>query len=109
MELTGEMYQQVNIYNNQISVFGKNFTSPINKNCLKHYKFYLIDSLFIDNNWCYQIDFTPKREGELTFDGSLWINDTTYAIKKVKAERRQGKDGGARARDEADVPYHLIG
>ncbi len=84
MELTGEMYQQVNIYNNQISVFGKNFSSPINKNCLKHYKFYLIDSLFIGNNWCYQIDFIPKREGELTFDGSLWINDTTYAVKKVK-------------------------
>ena len=83
MELTGEMYQQVNIYNNQISVFGKNFTSPITKNYLNHYKFYLIDSLFIDNNWCYQIDFTPKRKGELTFDGSLWINDTTYAIKKV--------------------------
>ncbi len=84
MELTGEMYQQVNVYDNQISVFGKNFTSPINKNCLSHYKFYLIDSLFVDNNWCYQIDFTPKRKGELTFDGTLWINDTTYAIKKVK-------------------------
>jgi hypothetical protein len=60
MELTGEMYQQVNIYNNQISVFGKNFTSPITKNCLNHYKFYLVDSLFIDNNWCYKIDFTRK-------------------------------------------------
>ena len=84
MELTGEMYQQVNIYNNQISVFGKNFTSPITKNCLNHYKFYLVDSLFIDANWCYQIDFIPKRNGELTFDGTLWINDTTYAVKKVK-------------------------
>jgi hypothetical protein len=84
MELTGEMYQQVNIYNNNISVFGKQFVSPISKQCLNFYKFYLTDSLFIDNNWCYQIDFIPKRKRELTFEGSIWINDTTYAVKKIK-------------------------
>ena len=39
----------------------------------------------MDGYWCYQLDFVPKRNGELTFEGTLWVHDTTYAIKKVKS------------------------
>ena len=82
-QFTGDMYQQVNIYNNQLSVFGKNFISPIANQSMLYYKYYLIDSLNVDGNWCYELQFLPKRKGELTFEGTLWVHDTTYAIKKV--------------------------
>ena len=82
-QFTGDMYQQVNIYDNYLPIFRKNFISPISKQCMSYYKYYLIDSLNVDGYWCYQLDFTPKRKGELTFDGILWVQDTTYAIKKV--------------------------
>lgn len=84
-QFTGDMYQQVNIYDNYLTIFRKNFVSPISKQCMSYYKYYLIDSLNVDGYWCYQLDFVPKRKGELTFDGTLWVHDTTYAIKKVSS------------------------
>lgn len=82
----GDMYQNSNIYDNTIYIFGRQFISPANNNMLLHYKTYLTDSAFIDNSWCYKIEFKPKRQLDLAFTGEMWINDTTYAIKVIKAE-----------------------
>lgn len=85
-QFLGDMYQNVNIYDNNINVFGKSFVSPISNYAFAFYKFYLTDSAFLNNNWCYRIDFKPKRIQELTFEGNFWVNDTTYAIKEVEAD-----------------------
>ncbi|MBN2745092.1 MAG: carboxypeptidase-like regulatory domain-containing protein [Bacteroidales bacterium] len=79
----GNMYQQVNIYDDFISLFDKNFVSPIADFGLRYYRYYLIDSAFIDNNWSYKIMFKPRRKKELTFTGEIWIADTTFAVKRV--------------------------
>ncbi len=84
-QFLGDMYQSVNVYDNYVTVFGKNFVSPIANFGMGYYKYYLLDSAFIDNNWCYKIRFMPKRKQELTFVGDFWVNDTTYAIKKIEA------------------------
>ena len=89
-QFTGDMYQQVNLYENFVEIFGKNFISPIANNGLFSYRYYLQDSLFIDNNWCYEIQFLPKRKGEMTLTGTMWINDTTYAIKKIEGNISPG-------------------
>ncbi len=81
----GDMYQDINVYENYIGVFDKSFVSPISNFALGFYKFHLTDSMFIDNNWCYLLEFEPKRKGDLTFNGEMWINDTTYAVKKWSA------------------------
>lgn len=83
-QFTGDMYQQVNLYDNFVEIFGKNFISPIANQGLFSYRYYLQDSMFIDNRWCYEIQFLPKRRGEMTLTGTMWINDTTYAIKKIE-------------------------
>jgi len=84
-QFLGDMYQNVNIYDNNIIVFGKSFVSPVSNSGFAFYDYYLLDSTFIDNKWCYQIKFQPKRKQELTFNGEFWVNDTTYAIKQVDA------------------------
>ncbi len=83
-QFTGELYRDVNIYKNYINVFGKKFVSPIAKFGLMYYKYYLVDSAFLDDQWCYQMTFKPRRVQEQTFTGEMWIHDTTFAIKKVK-------------------------
>lgn len=83
-QFMGDMYQNVNIYDNTILVFGKNFNSPISDNALLFYKFYLIDSVVIDGHKCYQLQFKPKRKQELAFVGNLWATDTTFAIKQIE-------------------------
>ncbi len=82
--IMGDMYQNVNIYDNNILIFGKNFTSPIADNGLFYYKYYLEDSLFIGNTWCYHIRFKSKRPQELCFSGNMWIADSTWAVKRLE-------------------------
>lgn len=82
----GDMYQNANIYENTVYIFGRQFISPLNNTMLLHYKVYLTDSAFIDNNWCYKIQFTPRKKSDLAFEGEMWINDTTYAVKVFDAE-----------------------
>ncbi len=83
-QFMGQMYQNFNIYDNTILAFQKRFESPIANNSLIFYKYYLIDSVFVDNSWCYQIQFKPRRKQELTFQGNMWISDTTFAIKRIE-------------------------
>jgi hypothetical protein len=83
-QFTGDLYQNVNIYDNAILVFGKNFTSPVSDAGLFFYRYYLIDSMVVDGKYCYQIQFKPKRKQSLCFVGNMWINDTTFAIKRLE-------------------------
>lgn len=84
-QFLGDMYLDVNVYDNVIDVFNKSFISPTSPIARSYYKFFLEDSTFIDNDWCYKLRFLPKRSGDLTFKGEMWIHDTTYAIKLIKA------------------------
>ncbi len=83
-QFLGDMYLDVNFYDNYIPIFGKAFVSPAADFARGFYKFYITDSSFLDNQWCYKLTFKPKRTGELTFEGEMWIHDTTYAIKQFK-------------------------
>ena len=82
-QFLGSMYQNINVYDNYIGVFRLNFVSPIADFGLRTYRYYLIDSATIDGHWCYQIMFKPKRKQEATFNGEIWIADTTFAIKTI--------------------------
>lgn len=83
-QFTGKMYQTYNIYDNTLDVFGQGFVSPISDYGIAFYKYYLIDSAFIDDNWCYQISFKPRRKQESAFTGFVWIADTSFAVRKVQ-------------------------
>ena len=80
----GNMYQNVNFYDNLITLFDKNFVSPIAGFGLAYYKYYLVDSSYIDSDWCYKVMFKPRRKQELTFSGEMWINDSSFAIKQYE-------------------------
>ncbi|MCK4288117.1 MAG: carboxypeptidase-like regulatory domain-containing protein [Bacteroidales bacterium] len=82
-QFLGDLYQNINIYDNYISIFEKNFVSPIANFGLSYYKYYLVDTAIISDKLCYQIMFKPKRKQELTFTGNFWVNDTSYAIKEL--------------------------
>ena len=84
-QFLGDMYVDVDLYSNYMYLFNKSFISPVANFARSFYKFYLEDSSFIDNQWCYKLRFTPKRTGDMTFQGDLWIHDTTYAVKKFTA------------------------
>ncbi|PWH85469.1 DUF5686 and carboxypeptidase-like regulatory domain-containing protein [Brumimicrobium oceani] len=84
-QFLGEMYQDINVYENYIGIFDKSFISPIANFGRAYYTLYLKDSAFIGKQWCYLLSFEPKRKGDLTFTGEMWIHDTTYAVKEWSA------------------------
>ena len=79
-----DLYSDYNIYDNYLNFFDKSFTSPLSTTGIDVYNYVLTDTAFIDNKWCYNIVFYPRRKNELTFKGDFWVNDTTFAIKDIK-------------------------
>jgi len=79
-----QLYNDYNIYDNYIKFFDKSFASPLSKLGPEIYNYVLTDSSYIDNKWCYNILFYPRRKNELTFKGDFWVNDTTFAIKEIQ-------------------------
>lgn len=79
-----ELYSDYDIYNNYLKFFDKDFVSPLSRTGIDVYNYALVDSMFIDKKWCYNIVYYPRRKGELTFKGDFWVNDTTFAVKSIK-------------------------
>ncbi|MGC9331750.1 MAG: DUF5686 family protein [Bacteroidales bacterium] len=78
---TGDIYQDVDIYENVITVLGKGFISPLGNMGKAYYDYQLTDTSYHDNRWCYRLEFKPKRKHEPTIEGYVYINDTTFAVK----------------------------
>jgi|APCry1669188970_1035186.scaffolds.fasta_scaffold00030_40 Family of unknown function (DUF5686)/CarboxypepD_reg-like domain len=83
-QFLGNLSQEVDVYKNYVLIFEKNFVSPVADFGLDAYKYFLVDSVYVGNNWCYHLMFKPKRLQELTFTGNLWITDTTFAVRKLE-------------------------
>lgn len=81
-----DLYSDYDIYDNYLKFYDKSFTSPLSKTGIDVYNYVLADSAFLDNKWCYHIIYYPRRKNELTFKGDFWVNDTTYAVKKIDLE-----------------------
>jgi hypothetical protein len=82
--LINSIKQEINIYDNYILLFDKQFVGPVANFGLVYYQYYLIDSAFIENQWCYKMAFKPRRKQELTFTGEFWVHDSTFAIRKIE-------------------------
>ena len=77
------LYKKINMYNNNIKLVDVNFVSPIADNALIFYEYHILDTLYFDNHRCIQVQFSPAHFGSNTFNGYLWIADTSYAIKSL--------------------------
>jgi hypothetical protein len=81
-----DLYADYDIYDNYLKFFDKDFVSPLSRTGINVYNYVLADSMYIDNKWCYNIIYYPRRKNELTFKGDFWVNDSTFAIKKINLE-----------------------
>ncbi len=86
IDFVHDLYHDFNVYDNYLKFFDKSFVSPISRTGINTYNYLLKDSAFVDNKWCYNIIYYPRRRNELTFKGDFWVNDSTYAIKKINMQ-----------------------
>ena len=81
----GNMFQNYNFYDNAVPFLGKDFTSPIGDNWKGTYEFFIADSVWVDDYWCYGIEFEPKRKLDLAFTGKMWIDSKSFALVQIDA------------------------
>ncbi|WP_136481615.1 DUF5686 and carboxypeptidase-like regulatory domain-containing protein [Cognatitamlana onchidii] len=86
IDFIGDLYSDFNVYDNYLKFFDKSFVSPLSRTGISTYNYVLMDSAYIDNKWCYNIVYYPRRKNELTFKGDFWVADTTYAIKDINLQ-----------------------
>ena len=108
VKLLGGMDQNVNVYNNFIPVFDKEFVSPISDNGDNYYNYRVVDTQFIGKNRFYHLVFTPKRKGGDTFEGDCWVHVGSFAIQKMNL--RLGKEANVNFVDNLSLiqEYNLI-
>ncbi len=84
-QLTASSLQQFNFYENWMKIMGKAFVSPLAPSGRLFYDYYLSDSLMRDGDYCYRLDFVPKNQQDLAFEGTAWITKETTALKAIDA------------------------
>ena len=84
-QFTGDMYQNVNAYDDYIGLFNKEFMSPIADEGRFFYKYYLLHNDTLDDVPCYHLKYVPKRKGGALFEGEIWITHEEYALKLLKS------------------------
>lgn len=83
-------FVDINLYDNIILIINKQFISPLHDRGGLHYRYYVLDTLKQENRDVFHIAFVPRRRGELTFEGDMWIDTLTYGLSKVKAKMSEG-------------------
>ncbi len=83
VKFTDDLYLTPNIYENYLTILGKSFPSPLNDNYKSNYKFYIMDSLYVNGRMTYKIRFRPKFERDLAFTGEMSFDSASYAITEI--------------------------
>jgi hypothetical protein len=79
------LYQEINIYDNNIYLLSNQFLSPIASIAPTFYKYFIIDTSYVGNSKCIKLAFFPRNKADLLFQGHLYIMlDSTYAVKKIE-------------------------
>ncbi|WP_339699051.1 DUF5686 family protein [Algoriphagus aquimarinus] len=82
-QITGSAFQEYNFYKNWLTIVEKDFVSPIADGWKGYYDYGLLDSVLVGADSCYMLQVYPRREQDLAFTGTIWINKETYALKQV--------------------------
>jgi hypothetical protein len=79
-----EAFQDLDIFQDNIPLFLHRFVSPLSSIGPNYYKYYLLDTVLIDNERCMDLGFAPFNPESFGFVGHLYVTlDSTYFIKKA--------------------------
>lgn len=78
-----EYFTDIDIYDDHIRLLQNSFTSPIGRDAILFYHYYITDTLDIGGSRCYQLDFIPSNPQDFGFRGQLFIlADSSYLVKR---------------------------
>lgn len=82
-----ELFRDIDIYDDFITVLQHPFPSPIGRTAISFYRFYIEDTLLVDNDSCYHLQFIPNNQQDFGFRGELFVlKDSTLHVKKCNMQ-----------------------
>ncbi|RDC62285.1 DUF5686 and carboxypeptidase-like regulatory domain-containing protein [Adhaeribacter pallidiroseus] len=79
------LYQDIDIYKNNIPVVTNQFLSPIADAAPTFYRFYVTDTVATQSGKLIQLTFEPRNQTDFLFAGNLYITqDGNYAVQKAQ-------------------------
>ena len=80
-----DVFSDVNIYDDQIRLLQYPFTSPIGKDAVAFYRFYIMDTLYVERDKCIHLHFLPNNQQDFGFRGDIYIlADSSYQVKRCE-------------------------
>jgi hypothetical protein len=85
------LYQDIDIYDNEIFFLSNKFLSPISATAPIMYRYYILDTSMVNDVMCIKMFFEPRNPADFLFHGFLFItSDSSYAIKKIDMSFNKG-------------------
>lgn len=80
-----DLLREIDIYDNDITLLGTKFPSPLSSSGNLHYHYFIADTINIDGMRCVQLTFMPRNQAAFSFSGNIYVElgDTTGFIRKV--------------------------
>ena len=90
-----DIFTDVNIYEEECRLLQYPFKSPIANSAISFYRYYLQDTLLIDQDPVVDVGFLPNNQQDFGFSGHLYIlltPDSTYQVRRVELTIPQRSD-----------------
>ena len=80
-----DVFTDVNIYDDQIRLLQYPFTSPIGKDAIGFYRYYIMDTLYVDRDKCIHLHYMPNNQQDFGFRGDIYVlADSSYQVKRCE-------------------------
>lgn len=78
-----EIFTDVDIYDDHVRLLQYPFPSPIGSTAISFYHFYIEDTVYVDREQCYHLQFIPANQQDFGFRGELYVlADSSLHVKK---------------------------
>lgn len=80
-----DVFTNVDLYQDDIRILQRPFTSPMSEKGIGFYRFYIEDTLAIGRDSCIHLTFVPNNMQDMGFRGDLYIlNDSTLHLRRCQ-------------------------
>ena len=78
------MYQDIDLYANNVALLGNQLLSPIAANAPTFYQYFITDTLKQHQPQLVELSFYPRNKGDMLFTGKLYVTlDGNYAVQQA--------------------------
>ena len=80
-----DVFTDVDLYQDRIRLLQYPFVSPISNEGIGFYRYYIEDTLMVENDRCIHLHFLPNNQHDMGFRGDLYIlDDSTLHVRRCE-------------------------